>query len=191
MRKTVSLALLAVIACGGGSGGTYVSVGDADLSLSLKGGGVAEMTAQGLGTTSGTYTVDGEKILVTVSGMTHTFIRDGNCISDQLSVFGKMCIGGQAGSASNVSTRQIPAPSGTWQASSAEGTFRIDFKGSDALTLTATQPGGTPDVADGTYRVEEDMILATLPQGMPMVLKYINNAWETTSFGFALRFVKQ
>lgn len=190
MKKTVAV-LLGLAACGGSGGGTYVSVGDASLSLSLKGGGVAEMTAQGLGSTQGTYTVDGEKILVTVSGMTHTFIRDGNCISDQLSVFGKLCIGGEAGSARNVSTRQIPAPSGAWLASSSEGSFRIDFRGSDALTLTATQPGGTPDVAEGTYRVEEDMIYATLPQGMPLVLKYVNNAWETTSFGFALKFVKQ
>ena len=40
-------------------------------------------------------------------------------------------------------------------------------------------------------RIVPSGLPGTLPQGMPLVLKYVNNAWETTSFGFALKFVKQ
>jgi len=193
MRSTPALALLALAACGGsgGGGGTYVSVTDAELSMNFKSGGVVDMIAQGMGSSSGTYTVDGEKLLVTVSGATHTFVKDGNCIEDQLHVFGKLCKGGKAGEASNVSTRSVPSPSGTWVASTTEGTFTVAFKGGNTVTLSATAPGQNPESHDGTFTVEGDMVYAQLPGGMPLALKFVNNAYESTSFGFPMKFVKQ
>ena len=58
------------------------------------------------------------------------------------------------------------------------------------VTLSATPPGGKPDVSEGTYTVEGSVITATVHQE-PLVLTYVNNAYESTSFGFPLRFVKQ
>ena len=159
--------------------------------MNFKSGGVVDMIAQGMGSSSGTYTVDGEKLLVTVSGVTHTFVKDGNCIEDQLQVFGKLCKGGKAGEASNVSTRKVPAaPSGTWVATTTEGTFTVQFKGGNSVTLSATAPGQNPESHDGTFTVEGDMVYAQLPGGMPLVLKFVNNAYESTSFGFPMKFVK-
>jgi len=101
-------------------------------------------------------------MLVTVSGITHLFVRDGNCIQDQNHVFGKICKGGKAGEASNVSTRTVPAPAGTWVATQPEGTFTLEFKPDNRFTLGAT-----------------------------LVLKFLNNTYESTSFGFPMKFVKQ
>ena len=105
-------------ACGGsGSGpsGTYAAVDETPMTMELKSGGAVIMTMAGLGSSSGTYTVDGEKILVTIDNQQHTFVLDGKCIEEPRQIFGKLCKGGKAGEASNVSTRKVPsAPSGTW-----------------------------------------------------------------------------
>jgi hypothetical protein len=190
-----SASLLQACGSGGGSGagGTYASVASEELTLELKSGGTAVMSAAGLGASSGTYTVDGEKLIVTINNQSHTFIRDGNCIQDQLNVFGKMCKGGRAGEASNVSTRSVPtAPSGTWVATNADGEFKLEFKAGNRLALTATPAGGgAPDTREGTFTIEGDNIYATLSEGVPMVLKFVNNAYESTAFGLPMRFVKQ
>jgi len=205
MSSTHSLALVFAIggaslflqACGGsgsGSGpnGTYTSVTDAALTMKLTSGGGVVMTAAGVGSSTGTYVVEGEKIIVTLEGQAHTLIKDGDCVRDQLGVFGKMCKGGKAGGESNVSTRQVPVtPAGTWLATNADGQFRIVFGAGNTLTLTATPAGGTADTRDGTYKVEGDEVYATLTQGEPLVLKFVNNAYESTSFGPMMRFVKQ
>jgi len=205
MSSTHSLALAFAIgstglflqACGGsgsGSGpsGTYTSVTDTALTMELTSGGGVVMTAAGVGSSKGTYVVDGEKIIVTLEGQAHTLIKDGDCVRDQLDVFGKMCKGGKAGGESNVSTRQVPVTAaGTWLATNADGQFRIVFGAGNTLTLTATSAGGTADTRDGTYKVEGDEVYATLTQGEPLVLKFVNNAYESTSFGPLMRFVKQ
>jgi hypothetical protein len=191
---------LSAHACGGGSGagsgsgvtGTYTSVADGAIKLEFKSGGTVAVTMEGAGSSGGTFTVDGEKIVVATGGLNYMFIRDGDCIRDQNDLFGKMCKGGKAGEATNVSTRNVPAtPAGTYLASSADGEFRLEFKPGDRLTLTATPPDGKVETHDGSFIIEGDVIHATLPQGVPLVLKFVNDGYESTSFGFPMRFVKQ
>jgi hypothetical protein len=175
---------------GSGAGGTYTSVGSEGISFELKSGGVVEMNAAGLGSSRGTYTVDGEKIIVSIDNQTHTFIRDGGCIQDQRDLFGKLCLGGQAGEAANVSTRSMPT-SGTWVATNEDGTFRLELKPGNTLTFLATPVSGNPDTQEGTYLIEGDQMHVRLAQGVPMVLLYVNGAFESTSFGIPMKFVKQ
>ena len=193
-HPTVGGLLLALACSGSGSGttGTYAAVDGTPITMEFKSGGVFTMTAEGLGSSSGTYTVDGEKLIVSVDGQTHTFIRDGNCIDEPLQIFGKMCKGGKAGQAANVSTRNVPAtPTGTWVAGTADGEFKLEFKPGNTLALSMTPPGGQPDTRAGTFIVEGDAIHVTLEQGVPMVLKFVNDAYESTSFGFPMKFVRQ
>ncbi len=178
----------------GGSGisGTYTSVEDDALTVQLEPGGVFGMAAAGMGSSSGTYTVDGEKVIVTVDGQTHNFVRDGGCIEDRLQVFGKLCKGGKAGAAANVSTREVPkTPSGTYVASNADGEFRLEFQPGNKLILIATPVGGQPDRQEGTFIVEGDVIHATVGLSVPLVLRFVNNTYESTSFGFPMTFVKR
>ena len=195
----VALTPLFLQACGGsgsdagaGVSGTYSSVNDESLRMEFKSGGVVTLTAAGLGSSSGTFSVDGEKVIVTVEGQSHTLIRDGDCIQDQQDVFGKLCKGGRAGEASNVSTRKVPTtPTGTYLATNADGEFRLEFKPGNTLTRTATPAGGQPLVQDGGFTMEGDVIYATLPQGEPLVLNFVNDTYESTSFGLPMKFVKQ
>ena len=176
---------------GAGSGtGAYTSVGTEGIRFELKAGGVVEMSAAGLGSSRGTYSVDGDKILVSIDNQTHTFIRDGGCIQDQRNVFGTLCLGGKAGEATNVSTRNMPT-SGTYVATNADGTFRLELKPENTLTLSATPPSGTPDTQEGTYTIEGDQMHVRLAQGVPMVLLFVNGGFESSSFGLPMKFVKQ
>jgi len=186
------VALLA--ACGGGqssgTGGKYVSVLHPELSIDLKAGGALELTIAGVGKSIGTYTVDGEKVVLSWEGQQHTLIRIGTCLEDPQELFDKSCIGGAAGEASNTPTRVITPPAGTWVAKSEEGEFKLDFLAGNQLALSATPPGGAADIRQGSYTLSGDRIDATVNME-PMVLRFVNGAWETTSFGFPLRFVKQ
>jgi hypothetical protein len=193
----VGFALL-LQACGGagsnsGVDGEYTSVNDDEVTLEFKSGGnVAASLGDAPGSSSGTFTVDGEKVVVNIDGMDYMFIRDGDCIRDQNDVFGKLCKGGQAGEAANVSTRNVPTtPSGTYVATSADGEFRLDFKPGNKVTMIATPPGGQPETLDGSFTMEGDVIYATLPQGVPLVLKFVNDTYESTSFGTPMTFVKR
>jgi hypothetical protein len=160
------------------------------MTFELKSGGVVEMSAAGLGSSRGTYTLDGEKIIVSMDNQTHTFIRDGSCIQDQRDVFGKLCAGGRAGEAANVSTRSMPA-SGTFVATNEDGTFRLELKPGNTLTLSVTPVYGNPGIQEGTYIIEGDQMHVRLAQDVPMVLLYVNGAFESTAFGLPMKFVKQ
>ena len=106
-------------------------------------------------------------------------------------MFGKLCKGGKSGETANVTTRSVPTtPAGTWHASNADGSFQLEFKPGNTLTLTATPAGGQPVVQDGSFTMEGDAIYATLPGGEPLVLKFVNDGYESTSFGLPLRFTK-
>ena len=79
-----------------------------------------------------------------------------------------------------------------------------DFVGTDGVgggTYTAADlaaqvastwhgAGGQPLVQDGSFTMEGDAIYATLPGGEPLVLKFVNDGYESTSFGLPLRFAK-
>lgn len=73
--------------------GTYASVNGDLFTMEFKSGGVVTMTTQGLGSSSGTYTVDGEMLIVVTDWQTHTFIREGNCIEEPRQIFGTPCKG--------------------------------------------------------------------------------------------------
>jgi hypothetical protein len=186
-------AALLLSACGGGSGGTYTSVGDDAGVLELKSGGAFSFTVPGMGTTEGTYTVDGEKIMLTMSGQTHTLLKTGNCLEDQRMIFSRMCVGGKAGDASSAAASGVvaEAPSGTWKSTSELGEFTLEFKGGNTVSLTATAPNMPADSRQGTYVMEGRMVNVRLDGGEPLVLTFVNGAYETMSFGTAMKFVKQ
>jgi hypothetical protein len=199
-RTLVALALSVLAACGdsssGGSSsgfsGTFTAVEDTALKFEFKSGGKVVVTLGDLGSSTGTFTVDGEKILVDLEGQRHTFVRDGNCIEEPNHVFGKLCKGGKAGLSSNVSTRKIPnPPTGTWVAKTEEGDFAVEFKAGNKLSLSMTPPGGKPEAKAGKFVVEGDTLHATLDLGEPLILQYVNDGYESMSFGFPMRFVKQ
>jgi hypothetical protein len=174
------------------AGQVYSAANGDSLTFQFKAGGKVEMNGGSLGSTIGTYTVDGEKLLVTPpGGPTYTFIKDGSCIEDQLQMFGRLCIGGRAGAASNVSTRSAPTTTGTWLATSSDGEFRLQFKPDNKLSLTLTPPGGQPAAKNGTFIIEGNVLHVTLDQSEPMVLTFVNDGYETTSFGVPMRFVRQ
>jgi len=210
MASSAVVLLASVTACGGSSSGgagesvaggsaapvttgAYSSVNDDGVIFDFKSGGVVTMAAPRMKVSStGSYTVDGEKLAVTLDGRQYTFVRDGKCIEEGQQIFGKLCRGGQAGAASNVSTRKPPVVTGTWVASNADGDFRIDFKSSNSLTFTGTMAGGgKTNAEDGTFVVEGDRVNVTLSQGMPIILQFVNDAYETTSLGQALRFKRK
>ena len=177
---------------GGGVNGTYASVENDALTMALQSGGTVVMSAAGLGSSSGTYTVDGEKIIVSIDNQQHTFVLDGKCIEEPRHIYGKLCKGGKAGEATNVTTRSVPtAPSGTWVATNADGEFKIVFKPGNTLTMTVTRPGGSPETVEGTFTMEGDRMYATVGQSTPMVLTFVNDAYESTAFGLPMKFVKQ
>ncbi|HEV8600853.1 MAG TPA: hypothetical protein VGQ69_15940 [Gemmatimonadales bacterium] len=181
----------AAAAAASGVEGTYTAANGDPFSFEFKPGGTVEMNGGPLGSSTGTYTVDGEKLLVTTGGRTYTFIKDGNCIEDNQQVFGKLCIGGMTGAASNVSTRSAPPTTGTWVATSSDGEFKLEFNPDNKLTLTLTTPGGQPVSKQGSFVIERDVVHATLDQSEPMVLKWVNDGYETTSFGLAMRFERR
>ena len=190
----VSLCSAGCGASGPNSGlqGTYSSIDDAPINIVFKSGGKVEMIAEGLGSSSGTYTVDGEKILVNIDGQNHTFIRDGNCVEEPRQIIGKMCKGGKAGAASNVSTRNVPtAPSGTYVATNDDGEFTITFKPGNTVTLAMTPKIGNPETVQGSFTMEGDRMYARVGQGTSMVLRFVNDAWESAAFGLPMRFVRR
>jgi hypothetical protein len=174
------------------SGGTYSAANGDPLSFKFESGGKVEMNGGPMGSVTGTYTVEGEKLIVTLPGaLPATFIKDGNCIEDQLAMYGKLCIGGKAGAETNVSTRSAPTTTGTWVATNSDGEFRLEFKSDHKLTLTVTPPGGQPAPRDGTFIVEGDVVQVTLDQSEPMTLKFVNAGYESTSFGLPMRFLRR
>jgi hypothetical protein len=187
---------LAIAGCGGSgsegsAAGSYTSVGDEGLAFDFKSGGAVTMSAKALNvSSSGTYTVDGDKLVVTMDGQEHTFIRDGKCIEDARHMFGKLCQGGKAGAASNVSTRKPPVTDGVWVSKNAEGDFRLEFKPGNRAALTGSIPGGKSDTLEGMYTVDGDRVDVRLPQGMPLQLRFVNGAYETTSLGLPMKFTK-
>lgn len=186
------LAALTLSACGGGS--TYTSVGDDPGVLELKSGGTFTFNMPGMGATEGTYTVDGEKVLLVMNGQTHTLLKSGNCLEDPRMLFSRMCIGGKAGDAASASAPAAPAgaaPSGTWKATSELGEFTLEFKPGNTVSLSLAAPGTPAEAHSGTYLVEGREVHVRLEGGEPLVLSFVNGAYETTSFGTAMKFVKQ
>lgn len=193
---------LSTQACGGsgdgsgsGSGGelegTYASVNDDNLTMAFKSGGVVEMAAVGMGSSAGTYTVDGDKITVTIDNATHTFIKDGDCVEEGRNIFGKLCKGGKTGAAATAGGNAMEAASGTWTASNSDGEFKLTFVDMNRVKLEMTPAGGTASSQDGTFVVESPKVFVTLSTGTAMVLTHVNNSFESNAFGIPMKFVKQ
>lgn len=197
-RALAVIAAVSLIACGGsgsdaGSGtGSYSSVGDEGLVFDFKPGGVVTMAAKALNvSSSGTYTVDGDKFVVTIDGQQHTFIRDGKCIEEPRRIFGKLCQGGKAGAAANVSTQKPPVTDGVWVAKNADGEFRIEFKPGNRVSFSGTMPGGRKDTLEGPFVVDGSRVELRLPQFLNINLQFVNGAYETSSLGLPMKFTKQ
>ncbi len=186
---------IALFACGGSSSGlsgAYRSGDDVPLSIEFKSGGKVVVSMGEMGSSSGTYTLDGEKILVEINGARHTFVRDGHCISDQLNVFGTLCKGGKAGMQSNVSTRNVPKdPRGSYVAKNEDGEFELEFQADQKLKFSLREPGGRTQTKPGRFHVEGDQVQVTLEDGTPLALRYVNDAYESMAFGLPMRFVKR
>ncbi len=180
---------------GGGVTGVYTAVDNAEIKLEFKSDGAVVASMGGEQGQPGTYTIDGEKIIVDFNGQKTTFIRDGDCIEDLQHMFGKMCKGGAAGAKANVSTRTPPPTSGTWVAVNEDGEFTIEFRTGNKLAMTmkpsAAVPGGKPETQDGTYTLEGDTMYITLANSTPVVLKWVNGAYESTAFGLPMNFTRK
>ena len=198
-RALVVIAAVSSIACGSsgsdrssGGTGSYSSVGDEGLVFDFGAGGVVTMSAKALNVSSkGTYTVDGDKFLVTIDGQQHTFIRDGKCIEEGRKIFGRLCQGGKAGAAANVSTSKPPVTDGVWIAKNADGEFRIEFKPGNRVSFSGTMPGGRKDTLDGPFVVDGSRVELRLPQFLNINLQFVNGAYETSSLGLPMKFTKQ
>ena len=106
-------------------------------------------------------------------------------------MFGKLCLGGRAGEAANVSTRSMPT-AGVYVATNADGTFRLELKPGNTLSLSMTPASGNPETREGTYVIDGDNMHVRLgAEGVPMVLLYVNGAFESAAFGLPMKFVKQ
>ncbi len=173
-----------------GISGIYTSVDSDGTTIEFKSGAVIISMDDQQGA-PGTYTVDGEKIIADMRGQKITFIRDGACIDDYQQMLGRLCKGGRSGAAANVSTRNVPTtPTGTYVATNADGVFKIEFKPGNKFTLSIKPVIGNPETQEATFTVEADTIYANMPQ-TPMVLKFVNDTYESTSFGLPMKFVKQ
>jgi hypothetical protein len=102
--------------------------------------------------------------------------------------------------ASDKTVEDVPGPDSlvvirhleSWSITLGDPDRQVDHVGRDTLTLTATPAaGGSPDARDGTFIVEGRQVHATLSSGDPMVLTFVNDGYESTSFGLPMRFVKQ
>ena len=181
----------------GGFSGVFTSVDSDGIKLEFKSGGTVVATMGDEQGKPGTFTLDGEKVIVDFGGQQTTFIRDGDCIEDAQRLFGKMCKGGKAGAASNVSTRDLASMrEGTWIATNADGEFKIEFKPGEKFTFSfvpvaGSQMGDKPFTMEGTYVVEGDTLYTTLDHSKSMVLKYVNNSYESMAFGLPMKFVKR
>jgi hypothetical protein len=191
---------LALAGCGdpasgagpGGVSGVYTSVDTDEIQIEFESDGTVVASMGGERGQPGTYTVDGEKVVVVFEGQSITFIRDGNCIEDAQHLFGRMCKGGRAGDAANVSTRAPPDTTGTWSATNPDGEFVLAFQPGNALRFTATPSDGSqPHSAEGKYVLEGDTLHATLADGTPMVLKWVNSTYESTAFGPPMKFTRK
>lgn len=181
----------------GGFSGVFTSVEEDSIALEFKSNGTVTARMGSEQGQPGTFAVDGEKVVVDFQGQRTVFIRDGDCIEDAQHVFGKMCKGGQAGAARNVSTRDLSKMrTGTWVATNADGKFTLDFQAGERFTFSFAPAAGSslgdqPQSMEGTYQAEGDTLYTTLADGMPMVLKYVNESFESTSFGLPMTFVRK
>ena len=171
----------------GGINATYKSIGEDEFTIEFRSNGNVHMTSP-IGEDNGTYTAEGDKIIVKLKDNTFRFIRNGNCIED-IAVFGKLCIGGKSGEATAAAATM--GPTGTYVATNDVGDFSREFSAGSKVVLHASLKGEKPEIAEGTYSIVSSMIDVKLPDGERMTLMYVNDTLETNAFGFPLKFVKK
>ena len=73
----------------------------------------------------------------------------------------------------------------------ADCNFRLEFKPGNRVALTGAIPGGKSDTIEGPFTVDGDRVDVRLPQGMPLQLRFVNGAYETSSLGLPMKFTRQ
>ena len=61
---------------------------------------------------------------------------------------------------------------------------------SRSSSLSVTPTTGKSETSEGTFTIEGDKIYATVGQGVPMVLMFVNGTYQSTWFGLPMKFVK-
>ena len=82
------------------------------------------------------------------------------------------------------------APEGTWVATTPAAQYKLTFDAGNAVTLDFDPYIAIGSSEDGTFRAEGDLVYIDL-HVQPMVLKSVNDTYESTSPGTMLTFIKQ
>jgi hypothetical protein len=89
------------------------------------------------------------------------------------------------------STSHAAGVSGTYEATSPEGTMTLEFKGDDKVFLTMQETGGEPDRTEAGYMVDGNTITIQAPGGFPMVLTRNGDVLQASMMGEILHFKKK
>lgn len=82
------------------------------------------------------------------------------------------------------------APTGIWVATATEATYRLTFGPGNAVTMDFRPFLSIGTSETGTFRTQGDLVyLDHLDR--PVVLTLVNGAYQSTSYGALLRFIKQ
>ncbi len=82
------------------------------------------------------------------------------------------------------------APTGIWVATMTDYTYRLTFGPGNAVTLDFLPIINIGNSQVGTFRAEGDLVYVDRID-RPMVLKFVNGAYQSTSYGPMMTFVKQ
>lgn len=83
-----------------------------------------------------------------------------------------------------------PAPTGTWLAVAPASQFSLTFGPGNVVTLDVEPDLAIGTQESGTFRTEGDLVYLDLPE-QPMVLKPVNDTYQSTSLGSMLTFARQ
>ncbi|HEV8195365.1 MAG TPA: hypothetical protein VGP87_01890 [Gemmatimonadales bacterium] len=83
-----------------------------------------------------------------------------------------------------------PAPTGIWVANATEATYQLTFGPGTAVTLDFRPLLSIGTSETGTFRTQGNQVyLDGLDR--PIVLTYVNGAYQSTSYGSLLTFMRQ
>jgi hypothetical protein len=206
MRFTISLALLLSLGgCGGGLEGTY-SGEDSETGertgfldyVTLKSGNRLEAGFLGQ-TKTGTYTVDGKRVTLTVDGDSSPevlMIKDDGCLEGN-AILGRYCRDGKKTAAVREEKKEAESLVGTYEArhAASDQGIRLEFKRDQKVTVNYIG-AGAPPAETATYAVvgnEVHIAAPGAPVGAPpaMLLTRDGDALIMTDGAESARFEKQ